>query len=274
MAIHIGLWGIIMAELFFWAPTLIVSVLAAILVSVIGVFAVARKTSYMAGSIAHSAFGGLGLAFALGVSPLLGAGFFALVTAVLVVWVRDRYRAYEDILLNGIWAFGMAIGIFALHMTHGYVPDLFAYLFGNILLTDLYDAVFLAVALVVVVGLIVRFYELIQTVSFDENYARVLNLPTRWVSSGLMVAMSVVIVLLLKIMGIILVVCLIALPAAAALHMTHRFSRAMCLAMLFSLVSVLGGTFLAIRFDFPPTPFIVFIALGCLAFSFVYKAWR
>ena len=273
MDIRIGWWDtIIMDSFLFWAPTLLVSVLAAILVAVVGVFAVARKTSYMAGSIAHSAFGGLGVAFALGISPLLGAGVFAVLTAILVVWIKQRFKAYEDILLNGIWAFGMAVGILALHMTQGYVPDLFAYLFGNILLTDFYDGLYLGIALLVISAFVYRFYDLIQTVSFDEDYAKVLNLPTLSVSLGVMVAIATVTVLLLKIMGMILVVCLIAIPAAAALHLTHLLPKAMLLAVVFSLISVLGGTLLAVFWDLPPTPMIVFLALLTLGFAFLIKA--
>jgi len=263
-----------MDSLLFWAPTICVSILASILVALIGVFAVARKTSYMAGSIAHSAFGGLGIAFAIGISPLLGAGVFAILTAIMVVWIKHRFKAYEDILLNGIWAFGMAVGILALHMTQGYVPDLFAYLFGNILLTDFYDALYLGIALVMISALLYRFYDLIQTVSFDEDYAKVLNLPTIGVSLGLMIAMATVTVLLLKIMGMILVVCLIALPAAAALHLTHLLSKALVLSSVFSLISVLGGTGLAILWDLPPTPLIVCLSLLTLGFSFLLKAKR
>lgn len=261
-----------MDSLLFWAPTLCVAIVASVLVALIGVFAVARKTSYMAGSIAHSAFGGLGVAFAIGISPLFGAGVFAILTAIMVVWIKHRFRAYEDILLNGIWAFGMAVGILALHMTKGYVPDLFAYLFGNILLTDFYDALYLGIALVCISGLLYRFYDLIQTVSFDEDYAKVLNLPTVGVSLGLMIAMAMVTVLLLKIMGMILVVCLIAIPAAAALHLTHLLPKAMGLSVLFSLVSVLGGTGLAIAWDLPPTPLIVFLSLIMLGCAFLIKA--
>ena len=272
MVIHTVSWGIIMDSFLFWAPTILVSLLASVLVAVMGVFAVARKTSYMAGSIAHSAFGGLGVAFALGVSPLLGAWVFAILTAVLVVWIKQRFKAYEDILLNGIWAFGMAIGILALHVSKGYVPDLFAYLFGNILLTDFYDAAWLGVALLVLSAGVYRFYDLIQSVSFDEEYARVLNLPTMGVSLGLMIGIATVTVLLLKIMGMILVVCLIAIPAAAALHLTHLLPKAMGLAILFSLISVLGGTLLAVFWDLPPTPMIVFLSLATLAVAFFLKA--
>jgi zinc transport system permease protein len=261
-----------MDSLIFWAPTISVAVLASILVALIGVLAVARKTSYMAGSIAHSAFGGLGIAFAIGISPLLGAGIFAVLTAILVVWIKQKFKAYEDILLNGIWAFGMAIGILALHVTQGYVPDLFAYLFGNILLTDFYDATYLSVTLVIVSCFFYRFYDLIQTVSFDEDYAKVLNLPTLGVSLGLMLAMATVTVLLLKIMGMILVVCLIAIPAAAALHLTHRLGKAISLSILFSLIAVLGGTGLAILLDLPPTPLIVFLSLIILGLAFLIKS--
>ncbi len=261
-----------MDSLLFWAPTIVVSVLASILVAIVGVFAVARKTSYMAGSIAHSAFGGLGIAFALGLSPLLGASIFALLTAILVIWIKQRFKAYEDILLNGIWALGMAIGIFALHLTQGYVPDLFAYLFGNILLTDFYDAIYLGIALLVIAIFLYRFYDLIQTVSFDEDYAKVLNLPTLSVSLGIMIALAMVTVLLLKIMGMILVVCLIAIPAAAALHLTHLLPKALLLSILFSLTSVLGGTGLAIYWDLPPTPMIVFLSLIILGVAFLIKS--
>ena len=111
--------------------------LASIGCGVIGPFVVVKRVGFLAGGIAHTALAGMGIAYFLGASPLLGATAAALLSAVLIGWIKLRWKQDEDILIAAFWSVGMAIGILFISQTPGYNVDLMSYLFGNILLVGL-----------------------------------------------------------------------------------------------------------------------------------------
>jgi zinc transport system permease protein len=118
----------------FFQNALIVAVLASIAAGVIGTYIVVKRMSLISGSIAHTAFGGLGISYFLNANPLYGGVIFSLLSAVSIALLRKNAKNRLDTLLSFLWATGMAIGLVFIFMTPGYATDLFTYLFGNILL--------------------------------------------------------------------------------------------------------------------------------------------
>ena len=108
---------------------LTVSIAAAI----IGTYIVTRRMVFIAGGVTHACFGGLGLGYFLGISPILMAGVFAVASSLGVEWLSKRQSVREDSAIGVIWALGMAIGTLFIFLTPGYVPELNSFLFGNIL---------------------------------------------------------------------------------------------------------------------------------------------
>lgn len=108
--------------------------LASIGLGVMGTFVVVKRIGYLAGGIAHSVLGGMGIAYFLGKSPITGALLAAVVAALVIGTVNQRWRQQEDTIIGALWAVGMAIGIVFISRTPGYNVDLMSYLFGNILL--------------------------------------------------------------------------------------------------------------------------------------------
>src|SRR3990167_8818009 len=128
-------------------------IMASIICGVIGPFIVARRMVFISGGLSHTAFGGLGIAYWLGINPLYGASLFVLSAALIIGWWEEKVTRH-DMFIGILWAFGVAVGIIFIHLTPGYVPDLMTFLFGNILTvsqTDLY----ITFSLVLIVTLLV-----------------------------------------------------------------------------------------------------------------------
>ncbi|UCD64242.1 MAG: metal ABC transporter permease, partial [Candidatus Zixiibacteriota bacterium] len=121
----------------FMVNALLAGLLAGVACGVVGTYVVARRITYIAGGIAHSVLGGLGLARYLQtvhewhwLDPMYGAIVAALAAAVIIGWVSLRAREREDTVIGAIWAIGMAVGIIFITLTPGYNQDLMTYLFG------------------------------------------------------------------------------------------------------------------------------------------------
>lgn len=219
---------------------LTVSIAAAI----IGTYIVTRRMVFIAGGVTHACFGGLGLGYFLGVSPILMAGVFAVASSLGVEWLSTRHRVREDSAIGVVWALGMAIGTLFIFLTPGYVPELNSFLFGNILTITSGDLAVFALFLVILVLFFAVFYRLIIACSFDRDFARTQGLPVAAINCIMTVLVAVCIVLTIRLIGIMLLLTLFTMPQMIAETHTRRFLPMMLMSVAWSVVcSVLGLLF-------------------------------
>lgn len=226
--------------------------------AVIGTYIVTRRMVFIAGGITHACFGGLGLGYFLGWNPMLMAGIFA-VGGSLGVDALSRRRARKDSSIAVIWALGMALGILFVFLTKGYVPELNAFLFGNVLSITRTDLWIFAAFAVVSIAVFALFGPLIMAVSFDEDFARTRHLPVNAVNAVMTILVSVCIVLTIKMIGIMLLMSLVSLPQLIAETFTRRYSRLMTMSGIVSLIGCLGGLCMAVAIDVPASATIVLL---------------
>jgi len=251
----------------FMRNALLTGVLASVACGVMGTFVVVRRISYIAGGIAHSVLGGIGLALYLkrahgwdALDPLHGALVAALVAAAVIGVVSLRARQRIDTVIGAVWAIGMATGIIFLSQTPGYGEDLMSYLFGNILMVSGRD-LWLMVALdAVVVAAALLLFKQLESICFDEEFSRVrgLNVDVLFVFMLLLTALTVV--LLVTVVGIVMVIALLTIPAAIAGHFTKRLPHMMAAAVAVSVVLTTGGLAVSYGPNLPAGATIIVLA--------------
>lgn len=253
--------------------------LASFASGVIGSFVVIKRISFIAGSIAHSVLGGMGLCLWLQrtyslswCDPIWGAFGSAIASALLLGWVHLNYRQREDAVIAAIWSTGMAIGMIFLSLTPGTNVELLNYLFGNILFIDTPDLIRLAILNAVILAVVAFYYRRFLALCFDEEQALLQGVAVKRLYLLLLSLVAISIVLLMQIIGIILVIALLTIPATLASLFTHRLSVMMAAAAAFcALFSVLGiGA--AFALNWPPGATIALLsAIGYLAFLPIKK---
>ena len=244
----------------FLQTALIAGLLASLGCGVIGTFVVVKRITFLAGGIAHSVLGGMGAALYFGVDPLGGALAAALISALLIGWVRLNWSAQEDTLIGALWAIGMAVGILFIAKTPGYSSDLMSYLFGNILLVPARDLWVMAGLDGLLLLVVWAFYRQFQAVAFDEELARLRGVPVTFFYLLLLCLVAVTVVLLIQVVGLILVIALLTLPAAIAGHYVHSLARIMVVATLLGMVFTSTGLALAYGPDLPAGPTMILLA--------------
>lgn len=249
-----------LSEQAFLQSALIASVLASIGCGVMGPYVVVKRIAFLAGGIAHSVLGGMGAALYFGFDPLTGALAAAILAALLIGWVRLLWRTQEDTMIGALWAIGMAVGILFISKLPGYQTDLMSYLFGNILLVREESLWFMAALDSLLLLVVVAYHRQFLAVAFDEELARLRGIPVTFFYLLLLVLVAVTVVLLIQVVGLILVLALLTLPAAVAGHYVHSLAAMMLFATLLgSAVSLLG---LALSYgpDLPAGPTIILLA--------------
>jgi zinc transport system permease protein len=269
------LWNLLGHELVRHA--LLAGALASIASGVVGTYVVVRRITYIAGGIAHVVLGGLGVARYLQVvhgvawlDPMLGATAAALLAAVIIGWVSLVARQREDTVIGALWAVGMAIGVIFLHMTPGY-NDVANMLLGNILMVSQRDLWLILILDVLVVGLGLLFFNQFQAVCFDEEFARLRGVRTRFFYLLLLCLTALTVVVLMKVVGIVMVIAMLTLPVAVAGAFSRSLWQMMILSAVAGIALTTGGMTLSLITDLPAGGVIVLLAgaayLGVLVFK-------
>ncbi len=243
----------------FFVNALVGVVLLSVASAMIGTYIVSRRLVSISGGVTHACFGGLGLGYYFGVSPVATAALFAVASSLGVQWVSERHRVREDSAIAVIWALGMAIGTIFIFLTPGYVPELNSFLFGNILTISRADLWVFAAFTATLILFMSLFYHRIVICAFDPDFARVRGLPVGFISTAMTVLTAVCIVLTIRLVGVMLLMSMLALPQMTAEVFARRFSSIMWLSILLSLLSSLGGLFLGLVIEVPCSALIVLV---------------
>ena len=263
-----------MFELFnytFFQHALLGSLFASIACGIIGTYIVTRRLVFISGGITHASFGGIGIGLYTGISPLLAAAIFSVLSAFGVEWLSKRKDMREDSAIAVFWTFGMAIGIIFSFLSPGFAPDLSAFLFGNILTITLTDIWMLIGLSVLLIGFFTCFLNPIIYIAFDREYARSQRIPVVLFEYILMMFIALTIVACLRMIGIVLVISLLTLPQMTANLFTNSFKKIIWLSIGIGYLGCLGGLFLSYQLQVPSGAAIIFFSILVYALCKVGK---
>ncbi|MFZ1933488.1 MAG: iron chelate uptake ABC transporter family permease subunit [Thermoguttaceae bacterium] len=245
---------------------LLAGVLASVSFGIVGSYVVTRRITYIAAAISHCVLGGIGAALYLNVAcgwqwcnPMQGALAAALLSAIVIGLVSLYARQREDTVISAVWALGMAIGLVFLYKAHNYNRAM-SFLFGDINLVGARDVwtVLAMNAVVVVLGL--GFYPKLLALCFDEEFAELRGVRTKLLYMMLLCLTAIAVVLLVRVVGIVLVIALLTLPAAIAGHFVRQLWQMMALAVVCCMAVVTAGIAVSYPLDVPSGPVIILIA--------------
>ena len=256
----------------FFQHALLGSLLASIVCGIIGTYIVTRRLVFISGGITHASFGGIGIGLYTGISPLLSAAIFAVLSAFGVEWLSKRKDMREDSAIAVFWTFGMAIGIIFSFLAPGFAPDLSAYLFGNILTITPTDLWMLAGLSVLLGAFFICFLNPIVYIAFDREYARSRQIPVTLFEYILMMFIALTIVACLRMVGIVLVISLLTLPQMTANLFTQSFKSIIGLSIVFGYMGCLGGLFLSFQLQVPSGAAIIFFSILVYALCKIGKS--
>ena len=250
----------------FFQHALLGSLFASIACGIIGTYIVTRRLVFISGGITHASFGGIGIGLYTGISPILGAAIFSVLSAFGVEWLSKRKDMREDSAIAVFWTFGMAVGIIFSFLAPGFTPDLSTFLFGNILTITLSDIWMLAILSFVLIGFFTCFLTTIIYIAFDREYARSQRIPVRLFEYILMMFIALTIVSCLRMIGIVLVISLLTLPQMTSNLFTHSFKKIIFMSIGIGFMSCIGGLLLSYQLQVPSGASIIFFSILVYAF--------
>lgn len=238
--------------------------LASVICGVIGSLVVVNRVVFLSGGVAHASYGGVGLAFFLGLPVLPVTAVFAAVAALLMAAVTLKARERADTVIGVMWAAGMALGIILLDVTPGYNVDLMSYLFGSILAVPDSDLALMAGLAAVVLAVVLACYRGFVVMAFDEEFARARGVPVAFLHCLLLALIALCVVMVIRVVGLILVIALLTIPPFIAERRVRSLGAMMLVSSILSAVFCVGGLWASLLLDV--TSGALIIAVACLAF--------
>lgn len=230
--------------------------------AIVGTYIVTRRFVSLSGGVTHACFGGLGLGYWMGINPLIMAGIFAVGSALGVEWMGHRGKVRDDSAIALMWALGMAVGTIFVFLTPGYVPELNAFLFGNILTVTTSDLWIFGAFTALLIAFVAFRFRHIVICAFDSDFASVIHLPAKTINTVMIVLTALCIVLTIRMAGIMLLMSMLVLPQLIAELYFSRYLSIMIASAAVSLGCCVSGLFLGILVDVPCSALIVMVSVG------------
>jgi zinc transport system permease protein len=270
---------------------LLAGVLVSVACGIMGTFVVVNRIVFISGGIAHAAYGGIGLGYFIkynvvpvvlagsalaqtqrpGYFPLVGAIVFSLLAALAMGLVQRKTRERADTIIGVMWAIGMALGIIFVDLTAGYKVDLMSYLFGSILAVERVELFIILGLDILIIVLVSLLYKELLAISFDETFAMVENVPVDAVYLVLVAMVALTVVMLMRVVGLIMVIAMLTMPAAIAGQFVKDMKRMMALASLLGVAFTTLGLWFSYIWDLTSGASIILVAGVTYLLSMVLK---
>ncbi len=240
----------------FMQRAIIAAVIIGIACAILSCYMVLKGWSLMGDAISHAVLPGVVLAYVTAIPLTIGAFLSGLFCSFATGYLKEHSRIKEDtvmgIVFSGMFAVGLVI--FASVDTDQHLMHI---LFGNILgITPDVLIQISAICLITITIMLVKQKDF-MLYCFDPNQARIVGLPVALLHYGLLSILALTIVASMQAVGIILVVAMLISPGITAYLLTRSFSRMITLAILFSVISSVIGTFISFHIDGATGPSIV-----------------
>ena len=227
-----------------------------------GCFIVWRRLAYFGETISHSALLGVALAILLDFNLTIGIFVVASAVVLAMFYLERRDTLPTDTLLGLLAHGGLAIGLVTLSFFPNMRMDLQALLFGDILAVSRTDLALIWIGGALALGVLRLIWRPLLAATVSPDLAKVAGMNPERARLVFGIFLAGVIAAAIKVVGVLLIVALLIIPAATA----RRFATSPELMALGAagagIVAVAGGLFASANFDTPSGPSIVVVALA------------
>ncbi len=256
----------------FMIRAFIVGVSVALSSSLIGSFLVLKRFSMIGHGLSHVAFATVAIALVLGTSPTLFTLPIVSIAAIIILKMNERASVHGDAAIGLVATMGIALGTVLASLNGGFNVDLYSYLFGSILTISSLDVVLSVSISIVIVLLVIVFYQDLFAIVYDEEFAKINGIKTKRLNTMLAILTAVTITIGIRVIGTMLISSLIIFPMVTSMQFHQSFKRTVIFSSMLAIFNVLLGLSISYLFNLPSGSTIVLFS--GLLFLVVYLSVR
>lgn len=254
----------------FMQNALIVSIFIAILCPSIGIFLVLRRYSMIGDTLSHASLAGITISLLFKQNPVLGAFVFTSLSGALIELLRGYFKKNTDLILSIVLALsvGTAITIISSGSLH---TNADSFLFGSVLTVTRFDVIMVMILSLVSVLTLILFYHQMVYISYDEEAAVIAGVKVRLLNYVFSVLVASAVSVTIRIVGVLVISSMIALPVAAALQLGKGFKATLVFSVIFSVVDIMLGLVLSYYLGVAPGGFTALVSVVVLVLVIATK---
>lgn len=221
-----------------------VSLFISLLCPCIGIFLVLRRNSMIGDTLAHSSLAGIAGGLLLNTSPIIGAFVFTSLCGALIEFLRAYFKKYTDLILTIVLSLsvGTAITIMSSGAIHA---DINSFMFGSILTVTKSDLITVICLSIVSVITLIALYNQLVFIAFDEDGAKIAGIKVKIISYVFSILVAATISVSIRIVGVLVLSSMIALPVASALQIKKGFKATLSISVVISVADIMAGLILS-----------------------------
>ena len=241
----------------------------AIVAAPLGCFVVWRRMAYYGEAVAQAALIGVALALAFALDVTAGVLIITLAMSGLLLLLSRQKVVPFDSLLGLLAHAALAVGVIAASLIRGPQVDLMAFLFGDIFAIAPSDLYWIYGGGALALATLAFVWRPLLSLSVHGDLAAAEGVPTERAKVMFILVLALVVAISIKIVGALLTIAFLIMPAAAARPLARTPEQMVLLAALFGIVAVAAGLYLSLSFDTPGGPSIVLVLAALFAASII-----
>lgn len=259
-----------MLQYSFMQNAILVSVFISILCPSIGIFLVLRRYSMIGDTLSHASLAGVTIGLLAGQNPILGAFVFTSICGALIEFLRNYFKKYTDLILTIVLS--LSVGTAITIISSGKLKaNADSFLFGSILTVTRFDTIMVLILSIISVLTLIILYHQMLYIAYDEEAARVAGVRVKLINYVFSILVASAISVSIRIVGVLVLSSMIALPVATALQLGKGFRVTLIFSIVFSMVDIMTGLFVSYYLNVAPGGFTALVSVAVLVIVLVGK---
>ncbi|EEI82806.1 metal ABC transporter permease [Anaerococcus tetradius] len=252
-----------MLEYDFMRRALLAGGMLAIIIPMIGVVMINRKTSMIGDALSHSSLSGVALGLIFGINPLWSSLLICVLASFAIEVIRRRFKQYGDMATAIVMSAGIGLAAVLSDFTTG-GKSFESFMFGSITTVSKEDLRLIGIIFVLVLVLSLYFYNALLYNSINPMMSRLSGVKTDLVDSFFTLITAITVAISAKTVGALMISSLMVIPVASALLIAKSYKASYLIAIILSLIFMLSGISISFYQGIKPGGAIVLIAIGFL----------
>jgi zinc transport system permease protein len=260
----------VMLQYSFMQNAFMISILISILCPLIGIFLVLRRYSMIGDTLAHSSLAGVAIGLMFNHNPIISAFLVTSVFGVAIEFLRSYYKKYAELILVIVLSFSVGIAITIISAGYAHA-DVESFLFGSLLTVTRADFYTVLALIIVSLVTIFIFYNQLVFITFDEEGAKIAGIKQKLINYIFAILVAATISVCIRIVGVLVLSSMIALPVATALQLNKGFKLTLIFSMIFSFIDIMLGIIISYYINAAPGGVTALISVITLVLVIISK---
>lgn len=248
----------------FMQRALLVGLMLSIIIPMIGIVMINRRTSMIGDALSHSSLAGVAFGLIIGINPILTSVIVCVIASFAIELIREKFNSFGDMATAIIMSLGIGLAAIMSDFTPG-GTSFDSFLFGSITSISKEDLVVVSIVFILVLSFSFYLYYPLLYNSISPLMARLSGIRSKFVSIVFTFLTGITVAISAKTVGALMISSLMVLPVASSLLISKSYKKtfinSIIIAIIYMMLGISASYYLGIK---PGGAMVVIAVIGML----------